>query len=73
MCVTTRGQKANMLVQEPLEKKVIPTSGRQTKWEKEKKVHLDVVEELQKIQEFEDRTIEIEALLWIMDYNTTNC
>jgi hypothetical protein len=52
-----------MLVQEPLEKKVIPTSGRQTKWEKEKKVHLDVVEELQKIQEFEDRTIEIEALL----------
>jgi hypothetical protein len=34
---------------------------------------LDVVEELQKIQEFEDRTIEIEALLWIMDYNTTNC
>jgi len=52
-----------MLVQEPLEKEVIPTSGRQTKWEKETKVHLDVVEELQKIQEFEDKTIEIEALL----------
>jgi hypothetical protein len=35
-----------MLVKEPLEKEVNLTRSQQTKWEKEKKVHLDVVEEL---------------------------
>ncbi len=51
-----------MLVEEPLAREVNPTRGHQTKWEKEKKVHLDVVEELQKIQKFEDRPIKVEIL-----------
>ncbi len=46
VCVTTWGQKASMLVKEPLEKEVNPTRGQRTEWEKENKVHLDVVEEL---------------------------
>jgi hypothetical protein len=37
-----------MLVEEPLARKVNPTRGQQTKWEKEKKVHLDVVEKTTK-------------------------
>jgi hypothetical protein len=52
-----------MLVEEPPHRKVGPTWGQRTKWEKEKKVHLDVVEELQKIQKFEDKPIEVEVLL----------
>jgi hypothetical protein len=43
-----------MLVEDLLEREVGPTRGWQTKWKKEKKVHLDLVEELQKIQKFED-------------------
>jgi hypothetical protein len=35
----------------------------QTKWEREKKVHLDVVKELQKIQKFEGIPIKVEVLL----------
>ncbi len=46
VCVTTWGQRTSMLVKEPLEKEVNLTRSQQTKWEKEKKVHLDVVEEL---------------------------
>ncbi len=63
VCVTTQGQRASMLVEEPPEREVSPTRGRETKWEKEKKVHLDVVDELQKIQKFENRPIEVEMLL----------
>jgi len=62
VCVTTQGQRASMLVEEPLAREVNPTRGRRTKWEKEKKVHLDVVEEQQKIQKFEDRPIKVEIL-----------
>ncbi len=51
-----------MLVQDPPHKEVNPTKGGQTKWEKEKKVHLDIVEDLQKIQKFEGRPIEVKAL-----------
>jgi hypothetical protein len=63
MCVTMWGQRASMLVDEPLERGLSLTKGWQTKWEKEKKVHLDVIKELQKIEEFEDRPIEIKVLL----------
>jgi hypothetical protein len=52
-----------MPIEEPSHREVSPTRGQQTKWEKEKKVHLDVIKELQKIQKFEDRHIEVEALL----------
>ncbi len=51
-----------MLIEEPPKREVSPTRGSQTKWEKEKKVHLNVNEELQKIQKFEDRPIEIKTL-----------
>jgi hypothetical protein len=63
VCVTTRGQRASMPVEEPPHKEISPTRGRQTKWEKKRKVHLDVVEELHKIQKFEDRPIEVKMLL----------
>jgi hypothetical protein len=46
VCVTTWDQRANMPIAEPLEKEVNLTRGWWTKWEKVKKVHLDVVEEL---------------------------
>ncbi len=46
-----------MLVEEPLERGLNPTKGWQNKWGKEKKVRLDVIKELQKIQELEDRPI----------------
>ncbi len=52
-----------MPIEEPPKREVNPTRGQQTKLEKEMKVHLDVVEELQKTQKFENRPIEIEALL----------
>jgi hypothetical protein len=37
--VTMQGQKESMPVKEPPKRKVNPTRGQQTKWEKEKKVH----------------------------------
>jgi hypothetical protein len=46
VCVTTRDQRASMPIVEPLEREVNLTRGWWTKWEKVKKVHLDVVEEL---------------------------
>jgi hypothetical protein len=49
-----------MLIEEPPKKEISPTRGWRTKWEKEKKVHLGVVKELQKIQEFENKSIEVE-------------
>jgi hypothetical protein len=51
-----------MPIEEPLERDVNPTRGQQTKWKKEKKVHLDVVKELHKIQNFERKAIEVEGL-----------
>ncbi len=36
VCVTTRGQKANMLVEEPLERKVSRTRGQRTKSKRKK-------------------------------------
>ncbi len=62
VCVTMQGQRASMPIEEPLETKVSPTKGQWTKWEKKNKVHSDVVEELQKIQKFKDRPIEVEML-----------
>jgi len=64
VCVTTRGQRArmpkvNMLVEKLLEIEVSPTKGCQIKWEKEKLIHKDVVNELQKLQEVEDRPLEM--------------
>jgi hypothetical protein len=38
--------EANILVEELLKKEVSPTKGRQIKWEKEKLIHKDVVNEL---------------------------
>jgi hypothetical protein len=64
VCVTTRGQraripKANMLAKKLPEIEVSPTKGCQIKWEKEKLIHKDVINELQKIQEVEDRPLEM--------------
>ncbi len=53
------------------EREVSLTRGRRTKWEKEKKVHLDVIEKLQKIQKFEGRPIKVEALP--MTWNWPSC
>ncbi len=39
-----------------------PIKGRQTKWEKDKLVHQDVVRELQRLQEFEDQPLEMQML-----------
>jgi hypothetical protein len=52
-----------MPIEEPPKREVNPIRGQQTKWEKEKKVHLDVVKELHKIQNFEKKAIEVEGLL----------
>jgi len=64
VCVTTRGQRArmpeaDMLAKELLEIEVSPTKGCQIKWEKEKSIHKDVINELRKIQEVEDRPLEM--------------
>jgi hypothetical protein len=64
VCVTTRGQRArilevDMLVEEVLEKELSPTKGCRIKWGKEKLIHKDVVNELQRIQEVEDRPLEM--------------
>jgi len=48
-----------MHVEELLEKEVSPTKGHQIKWEKEKLIHKDVINELQRIQEVEDRPLEM--------------
>jgi hypothetical protein len=48
-----------MHVEELPEKEVSPTKGHRIKWEKEKLIHKDVVNELQKIQEVVDRPLEM--------------
>ncbi len=57
--MTMRGQKARMPKEEIQEKKLIPMKGKQTKWEREKDVFQDVIKELQFIQEFEDKLLEL--------------
>jgi hypothetical protein len=64
VCVTTRGQRARMPEVDMLAKKLIeievsPNKGCQVKWEKEKSIHKDVVNELLKIQEVEDKPLEM--------------
>jgi len=55
VCVTTRGQrvkilKADMATKKLLKIEVSPTKGRRIKWEKEKYIHKDVINELKNIQ-----------------------
>jgi len=45
--------------EKPQGREVSPIRGQQTKWEKEKLVHQDVVRELQRLQKFEDQPLEI--------------
>ncbi len=64
VCVSTRRQRArmlevNMLAKELFKKKVSPTKGCRIKWEKEKLIHKDVIDELWRIQEVEDRLLEV--------------
>jgi hypothetical protein len=51
--------EANMLAKELPKRKVSPTKGRRIKWEKEKLIHKDVVNELWRIQEMEDRPLKM--------------
>ncbi len=62
MCdhMRSKGKYAN---KEAPKREVNHIRGWQIIWEKEKKVHLNVNEELQKIQKFEDRPIEVKTLL----------
>ncbi len=48
-----------MLAKELFKKKVSPTKGCRIKWEKEKLIHKDVIDELWRIQEVEDRLLEV--------------
>ncbi len=55
VCVTTWGQKVRILkVDMPIEKllkiEISPTKGRKIKWEKDKLIHKDVINELRRIQ-----------------------
>jgi hypothetical protein len=50
---------ADMPVKKLLKKQVNPPKRRQIKWEKEKWIHKDVINELQKIQEMENRPLEM--------------
>ncbi len=62
--VATRGQRARRLVVDmPIEefqkKEISLRKGHQTKWEKDKLVHQDVVNELWNIQEMEEKPLEM--------------
>jgi hypothetical protein len=48
-----------MPVEEPQKKEVSPTKGCRIKWEREELVHKDVVNELYRIQEMEDKPLEM--------------
>jgi len=51
--------EAGLLIEEPQEKEVSPCKGCWTKWENEKLVHKDVVNELWRIQEVENKPLEM--------------
>jgi hypothetical protein len=51
--------EVDMPAKELLERKVNPIKGRQIKWEKEKLIHKDVVNELQRIQEVEAKPLKM--------------
>jgi hypothetical protein len=51
--------EADMPIKKLLKKQVNPPKGRQIKREKEKWIHKDIVNKLQKIQEVENRPLEM--------------
>jgi hypothetical protein len=51
--------EANMLNEKLPKREVRPTKGQRIKWEKEKLIHKDAVNELWRIQEVEDKPLEM--------------